>query len=322
MFDSSESLIHAYLDGILDEEQTRELGDWIQAEPENARRFARISMLHDQLHNRISLTQDENPGNPLTGVVHQRKWSRKILAMASAAILLFVIALPIQYGIVNSKVSAAVVELNRIMIDSREPVDRTYLITPGDDLPYRKEFAKRNSTPPLNGAILHVRGPSSYVLVRRFENGDEFVTGSDGKLSWALPPSGPVRVSHNADRFRGAIPGQQHNIPFINLQDNLQELASAYHLELVPDPVTEGDLKGLKLIKASRRQWSEGGPRNVWIWYEPASGQIRRMRMDRLPMARGGPRSITLDLTATDNFPGGFYSHEFHHEPDRKLIEE
>ena len=81
-------------------------------------------------------------------------------------------------------------------------------------------------------------------------------------------------------------------------------------------------MKGLKLMKAVRRSSAQGGPKDVWIWYEPETGQIRRMRMDRLPMARGGPRSITLDLISTDTLPDGFYSHEFHHERPRELIVE
>ena len=322
MINRPESLIHAYLDGILTKQQTTELGIWIQADPENAREFARVAMLHDQLRNQFSVIQNENSSDDRTNATRLQKWPVKRLAMASAAMIFIAAVMLFQYGIVNSRVSAAVVELNRIMHDTRKPIDRTFLITPGDDLPYRKEFAKRNDKPPLNGAVLHVKGPSSYVLVRRFENGDEFVTGSDGIISWAVPPSGAVRVSHNATRFRGASPGQQHNIPFVNLQDNLNDLASAYELTIVSEPETTGDLKGLKRMEAIRRTSAQGGPKEVSIWYEPNSGQIRRMRMDRLPMARGGPRSITLDLMTSGDLPGDFYSHAYHHAPDRELIEE
>lgn len=43
--------ISGYLDESLEEGEMAALGEWIQADPENARHFARAAMLHDRLHN-------------------------------------------------------------------------------------------------------------------------------------------------------------------------------------------------------------------------------------------------------------------------------
>ncbi len=313
--------IHASLDGVLTRQQAEELGLWIQASPANAKEFARMAMLHNDLRNHFMVVQEDSTTPPMTVNPIFRRRSREAVALATAAMMLISLAMVVQFGLFQSPVSAAV-EFNRILLDARKPLDRTYLITPGDDQPFRNSLPREDLDPPLNGAVLYVRGPSSYVLTRRSGNGDAFVTGSDGQTSWVVPPSGAVRVSQNPSRFRGALPGQQHNIPFINIQDNLKELANAYEMELFPEPETAAPLSGLKRIKATRRRSAQGGPRYVWIWFEPVTGQVRRMRMDRLPMARGGPRSITLDLIHENRFPDGYFSHEFHHDQNRNILTE
>ncbi|MDR3632586.1 MAG: FecR domain-containing protein [Isosphaeraceae bacterium] len=44
------SLIHGYLDDLLSDEQVRELNQWIKEDPDHARQFAAIALLHDRLH--------------------------------------------------------------------------------------------------------------------------------------------------------------------------------------------------------------------------------------------------------------------------------
>src|SRR4051812_37877544 len=42
-------LIFGYLDDLLDEEQQRELNDWVKRDPRHARQFVEAALLHDRL---------------------------------------------------------------------------------------------------------------------------------------------------------------------------------------------------------------------------------------------------------------------------------
>ncbi len=52
---------------------------------------------------------------------------------------------------------------------------------------------------------------------------------------------GPVHVSTDLNRFRGGLPGQQQDIPFINIHDHLSQLRSGYEVELSKDQETASD---------------------------------------------------------------------------------
>ena len=50
-----EHLISAYLDGVLTDEQQRELAEWIEADPENAKQFAEAVLLDNQLRAEVNV---------------------------------------------------------------------------------------------------------------------------------------------------------------------------------------------------------------------------------------------------------------------------
>lgn len=74
--------------------------------------------------------------------------------------------------------------------------DRTYILRAieGDDRMRRREVplpAKSKRPPaPIDGAIVSLRNPSSFVLVRRDADGREAVSGSDGATAWIVPAEG------------------------------------------------------------------------------------------------------------------------------------
>ncbi|MCA9078690.1 MAG: hypothetical protein KDA93_26935, partial [Planctomycetaceae bacterium] len=196
---------------------------------------------------------------------------------------------------VSSPVLAASDELQRIIQASEAALDRTYAVTAlGEDVDSESLASTvRGAKPSVDGALLHVRGPNQYVLVRYFADGTEFITGSDGTTAWSVPPRGRVRVSSDATRFRGAVPGQQHAIPFIDMRNSLRQLQESYELDLSPGTTPEG----WRRMNATRRATATGGPKQVTLWYDVQSGTIHRMLLERLPQARGGPRNVLLELT-------------------------
>ncbi|MEZ5944303.1 MAG: hypothetical protein R3C18_23175 [Planctomycetaceae bacterium] len=314
-------LIHAYLDDTLTAEQHVELANWIKASPEHAGQFAETILLHNRL--RAEMLAGDLLENQHAVVANRRSsermWVRRVIALSTAVCVTLVLGL-IFWQSVSSPVLAASDELQRIIQASEAALDRTYVVTALDEdidseaLPSTVRGAK----PSVDGALLHVRGPNQYVLVRYFADGTEFITGSDGTTAWSVPPRGRVRVSSDPTRFRGAVPGQQHAIPFIDMRNSLRQLQESYELDLSLETTPEG----WRRMNATRRATATGGPKQVTLWYDAQSGVIHRMLLERLPQARGGPRNVLLELTAERDLGPAYFEHTSHHDTNREVIEE
>ncbi len=131
--------------------------------------------------------------------------------------------------------SAAIRELDRIIVSSTIAQDRTYEIVVEDISAGLKE--KRSSNPERRPPRTAVRRSdiarstcNRFVLIRRTEEGLPFITGSNGNQSWAVNTRGPVRVSQDIHRFDHDLPGHETSIPLTNLHDGLQQLKRAYEL--------------------------------------------------------------------------------------------
>ncbi len=74
-----------------------------------------------------------------------------------------------------------------------------------------------------------------FVLQRKLDNEQQFVTGSNGKVSWAVRPDGAVRVSSDLTRFNRDVPGHEHDMPLSNLHDGLEQLQTAYDVQVLPE---------------------------------------------------------------------------------------
>lgn len=318
---SATDLIHGYLDETLTAEQQVELANWIKESPEHSRQFAEAVLLHDRL--RAEMLAGDVLENQHAVIANrsssERLWVRRVIALSTALCLTLVLGL-IFWQSISSPVLAASDELQRIIQASEAALDRTYVVTALDEdidseaLPSTVRGAK----PSVDGALLHVRGPNQYVLVRHFADGTEFITGSDGSTAWSVPPRGRVRVSSDATRFRGAVPGQQHAIPFIDMRNSLRQLQESYELDLS----LETTLEGWRRMNATRRATATGGPKQVTLWYDVQSGTIHRMLLERLPQARGGPRNVLLELTDERDLGPAYFEHTSHHDTNREVIEE
>jgi hypothetical protein len=315
MTGAMEDLIHAHLDGSLDPAGEAALGAWLAASPENARAFAAVVLLHDRLRNVLVADREVTAETAKSAELAEpaqpsRVFRLRSLAVAGAVVAAVAVVLVISLSALTPVTAAA--ELERL-IDAPAPAgDRTYRITSRDSVPDVGD----DRQPPLDGAVLHVRNPDSYVLVRRFPDGRPFITGSDGERGWSVRPDGAVRVSADPLRFRGPLPGNQHGLPFVDPRSDLRHLRDAYAVTALPGA---GGLRGLAFEKRSAEH---RGPRRVEVWYDPRTRVIRRMEFEGLPRARGGPSAVSVELVEQRGLGPDFFRHGSHHGPDRKVIEE
>ena len=318
MTDRIDDLIHKYLDETLTASEHDELATQIKSDPQVARRLAEVACLHDRLRNLVSLDQDEQLSAAQKPAINSASPARRsVLSMVTAACLLLGAGL-IFWKVGSTPAIAAAAELQRIIEANSTLESRTYRISSLDSLEDEDLPVRGGQKPPLDGALLHVRGSEEYVLERFFSDGTRFITGSDGQIAWAIPPRGRVRVSRDPERFRGVVPGQQHSIPFIDMRASLEQLADAYELR-VDQTIAED---GTRQLDALRRSDASGGPKEVTIWYDAESGVIQRMQLSRLPRNQGGPRSVVLELVEQREMNDEFFQHSSHHSPDREVIED
>lgn len=317
MTGGANDLIQGYLDGALTPEQEAELNGWVKRDLANARVFAAAMLLHDRLRNeicalpQISSTAIGQPEEPV--IPHQERARRRWRPMAALASLAAVFAMLFFLGWSRPAPLNAATELSRLINTSATQTDRTYRIRSLDETPDTGDERR----PPIDGATLYVRSPEKYVLVRRFPNGEQFVTGSDGVRSWAIRPAGAVRVSKDPLRFRGPVPGHQHGLPFVDLRSDLVQLRDAYIVTLLGT-----DDKGRRGLLAEKKSPRYRGPRQVELWYDARTGVIDRMVFRGMPRARGGPSSVSVELLDQRSLGADYFQHDRHHAPGRRVIEE
>lgn len=299
---SERALLHAWLDGELDAEGRARMERALASSPEFAREAARTM----RLHHAIALSMESRAAQP---VPKRRTW--RWLAAASL-LLCSALAWTVATG---AQASAAQVELVRLA-EAASRGDRTFAIRALDDGPPAPERDGRPG-PELDGARLYLRGTEQYVLARENAQGERTLTGFDGELAWTVPPRGAVRVSSDRQRFRGGLPGHQHELPFVDLDDGLANVARNYDLTLERELELDG--RPVARIDGVRKRGVERGPKRIELWYEPQSRQLRRIVLDRLPQARSGPRAVALEFVDARPLPADFFDHSHHHGPERAV---
>lgn len=358
-------LIDGYFDDVLTEQEHAELNSWLQADPEHAIIFAKASMLHDRLRDALASSHSNEPNSSTiwASTIHSSSTDSntphlntdhlntiQILTpspslqdphatarlrtgiwktLASVAAIAAGLAV-VWFSISPSTASAAIRELDRIILNSIRSQDRTYGIvvedvTTSGRRDKRSPEMQRPPKPPLDGAILHVRSGNQFVLIRKTLDGLPFVTGSNGQQSWAINTRGPVRVSSDVHHFDRDLPGHETSVPLTNLHEGLEQLKRAYHLEfseLGPEeyaPEDDSNEEGheARLLVAIKKP-RERGPQRVEIVYDSTTGRILRMRFVQMPY---GPDRLDLRLSLESEveLPAEFFEHTSHHEPDRKI---
>lgn len=334
MTNDPKQLIDGYLDETLSADEHELLNRWLKSSPENAQQLAQVTLLHDRLRSE-HLALDAAPEisrralapvldkSTAASALRLSRWATSTAAIVAAMLLVAVL----WKGFGETSASAAVVELNRIIAANAQPSDRTYQITLEEAvLPQRQRERSESSRPPkppMEGAVLHVRGGGQFVLVRKTVEGRPFVTGSNGQTSWAVRPDGPVRFSSDLTRFNRDLPGHEHSMPLSNIHDGLERLREAFDVQLLP--VESGDEANVddepsRLIVAVKKRGFRG-PKRVEVTYSVRSGLIRQMRFVEMPY---GPERLTLRMTLVEEQSLGdtFFDHQSHHDADRTVEEE
>lgn len=166
-------------------------------------------------------------------------------------------------------------------------------------------------------ATLHLRGRSEFVLIRSLNPGGQVITGSDGTSNWDIRGKGPVRVSTDAYRFRGGIPGEYQNVPFLDLSSLFATLSANYDLTVHEDAADPA----LQRLVAKKRNRDERGLPRMEFLFRKDTGTVVKMELYGLPEEKGGPRAVSLTLSSESAFPANFFTHTAHHEADRPVLE-
>jgi len=305
-------LANAALDGEISADDGARLSDAIARDPSLAAEFARLVMLHDALERELNAAAAGRAAARRTQVV-----ARIRRAVAVAAVLSIVALLG--WFSLRTTPEASAAEIVARLVATAKSGDRTYYLRAvGAAQPSLAEKRGARPAPSIDGAILYLRAPNQYVLARLDADGREVLTGSDGAHAWIVPPDGAVRVSRDPKRFGGALPGSQHGIAFIDPHVDLAGLAQSYELALTP----AGKADPLARIVGTRKSDARGGPKRIEIAYDERTALIRLIRMENLPQARGGPRTVEFDLVDEDPLGARFFEHKSHHDPSRTVIEE
>ena len=312
-------LAQAALDGELSSDDAARFSAEIASNAAYAADFARLAMLHDALEREMNAAVE---GRTIARRTRTVARIRRFAAIAAAIVLTAGLA----WIAFRTTPEASAAEVVARLVAAARSGDRTYFVRAIDDArkPARAAERQRGArpqlkpTPSIDGAILHVREPNLYVLARIDEAGAETLTGCDGSRAWIVPATGPVRVSADPKRFSGALPGSQQGIVFVDPYVDLAELARSYELRLVAAAAPSD----LARIEGTRRSDARGGPKRIEISYEESGALIRTIRLENLPQARGGPRTVEFELIDDARLGEGFFLHTSHHDASRVVIEE
>lgn len=309
-------LVSAHLDDSLSPADAARLSTLVAGDPAAAAALARAALLHDRLHDLLRTAGSSPAASPAAEVADSRprRWSPASLRRAGILAALVATAATLLVVVRYPTATAAAVALDRIVAAIEAEVDREYRISVLDHGP-----PGPRATPPtpgggrkpgVDGARLFVRGSDQFVLVRRFGDGSEFITGSDGRLGWAVPPRGHVHLSRDPRRFRRGVPGEHEELPFLDLRSGIDSLRRGYDLAITT-AVTGG-----QRLEATRRPERRRGPSLVRVWFDSA-GVATRIDIDGLSPQDGLPQAVTLDLVSQRPLDDGFFMHAAHHGPDR-----
>ncbi|MFN7737448.1 MAG: hypothetical protein ACK5O8_15130 [Pirellula sp.] len=330
-----DSWINRYLDGGLNSEELAQVSSRLVAEPEFADQLVRACWMDSLLeeHFAVAAAESSIPTDALASWegsgasvasrsapvrwgerVRVRRWAMLAALAASVLVMLF------WFMPSRGAASAVAKELQRISQRTASAPDREFSIRVAAQAgakrrgryPVQAEEA-RPPKPSLDGAKLFVRGGRQFVLMRRMENDEWFITGSDRSSSWAIRPGSPVRVSDDLTRFYRDLPGHEHAVPLWNIDEGASILVDAYHLSLEPASETTMKLIAVKRSKQAR------GPFRFEIDYRADTGDIEYLRFYDMPYGPDHIPLLEMELVDSELLAPEFFSHEFHHAADRPV---
>ena len=316
--DDRDRLITGYFDETLSPDDETLLERLVTDDPDAALEVARAALFHDRLRDVLRMDAAEAPSTGRAAATRRGKstggsWDRRWLSLAVAVSV--VIAAFVALRQTGGTALAAGVALDRLVAAATIAADREYVVRVldhGPDGPSPTVMSGgQGRKPGIDGARLFLRGGDRFVLVRRFGDGSEFLTGSDGAVGWAVPPKGPVHLSRDVRRFRRGMPGEREAVPFVDLRAGFEELRRGYRLALLAD----GDAQ---VLRAERQRRHDRGPAVVRVWFA-GDGVATRIEMDGLATEDGQPRGVALELVSRSDRETDFFGHAAHHAADRDV---
>ncbi len=300
-------LLQALLDGTLSDEECSALNESLRGDPAARAAFAQQMKLHALLQWRSGSIAAIAPKVPRR-VVFRQTW--RLAGWAAAAVLVC------GFTLFLLSPNPAAAAISQIISAWGQALDRSYTITVLEGDAWQPLKDGRHVS--YEGARLHLRGGTQFVLERMLERGSEVITGSDGVTNWDIRGKGPVRVSTDVSRFRGGIPGEYQSVPFLDLGSLLGSLTADYDLTLSE---TDAD-PALQQLTAHKRHREKRGLPRMEFTFRQATGTIVSMMLHGLPQEKGGPRAVRLTLASEAALPADFFTHAAHHELDREIIHE
>lgn len=334
MNDRTQEILHRYLDDQLSDVEFDEFQDILKEKPEFLSEFVKAAMLHDRLRGHFvaksSLDQEESTRRDESNVQpkfvsswhRNRSWINALIGGGIAVIAM--ISFTFWRGD-DRKALGVQAELVRVIEASASQAIRAYRIDVerneiGAARRHRDPNDNRPLKPPMDGAVLYVRGNDEFVLKRKTVDGKDFVLGCDGVQSWAVRPDGPVRASADLSRFNRDVPGHEFSMPLINIGEALTQLKEAFELNLMPNEYDENsssDRQVRRLLVAVKKRGFPG-PRRVEIEYFAESGELAQLRFVEMPY---GPDRLTLRMTLIEapSLPSNIFSHSAYHDTSRRV---
>lgn len=298
--------IQSLLDGTLTKEDRDALNEQMRTDAAARAEFARQMKLHAMLTWRAGAATVTMP--EVKPPVWRSTW--QWAGWAAAAVLIF------GFSFLLLTPNPAAAAISQIITAWGQALDRSYTITVLEGDAWQP--LKDNRQVSYEGAKLHLRGGTQFVLERTLDRGGVVITGSDGTSNWDVRGKGPVRVSTDVSRFRGAIPGEYQSVPFLDLSSLLDSLTADYDITLSQ---IESDPAMQQLTAHKRNREKRGLPRMEFT-FRKATSTIVSMTLHGLPQEKGGPRAVRLTLTSEAALSADFFTHEAHHETDREVIHE
>ena len=316
----ADELINGHLDGTLSKEDQVSLQDWLKAGRGNTDRFAQAVMLHNRIrvHYLTLKANLEHVDSIRVATVPRKRMSRRFVMAGSLASLILGGFLYLTMLSRSTPSVIAIAEYHQLVIQGRQPADRTYRITfvkDPNDLP--ETSGKNRQKPPEdasntgNDPMLYVRDGRQFVYARKANDGRQFFIGGNTKQSWAVRPGEPPAVGDPLN-FTEGLPAGLYLAPILSFFEGQEKmLVHDYNLEL------RQPAKSAKLFVAVKKPDTKQGPRRIEILFSAASGKISEMRIwPETPDHRRTNHTL-IQLVSEQKLADNWFTHEFHH-PDRQ----
>ena len=306
-----EALMQQALEGSLTESQRDQLQNFLRSDPQALENYCQQMRIHALLAWRSGNAAKIELAEPANVIAMPTKKRKIIRWLGTVAAMVALITAGLLF-LSPKSAEAASAALERMISVAARGGDRTFQlkVLSGE----KSVRLINNQSASFDGALLHVGRGGQFVYECNLSDGTRRISGSDGVTSWDIIGRSPVHLSNDPSRFSHHLPGQQGNFTFLDPYAQLALLRDGYDISYV-----DNANPAFRTIKAVRRGREFRGPREARIAFDAKTNVIHSIDLIGLPQGRGGPSALRLTLVAEKTFPNGYFTHESHHEPGRRI---